>query len=87
MASKETVQWVIEHVNKNHCLKLFYGKDNPNNKIIHVRGVVDNDKVVFCYWLKHKQYWFYKVEDMYLFELWREEGHLTEIRGVAFQER
>jgi hypothetical protein len=40
----------------------FWNDGNPNNKILHLRGIVDSDVYVFCYWRKSKKYWNYKIE-------------------------
>jgi len=41
---------------------LFYGMNNPNNAIYHVRGIVD-DQAVVMQWMKRKQYWHYSTLD------------------------
>lgn len=40
-------------------VKIFYQKDNFNNKLYHVQGFVD-DIVVVKWWRKSKRYWEYE---------------------------
>jgi hypothetical protein len=51
--------------------------DNPNNKLIWVLAVVDQDQIVYRHWWNGKQRWWYAVEDIYAFELTRRRGFLT----------
>jgi hypothetical protein len=58
---------VIVEVGKSY--RLNYGKGNPNNQTIHVRGIVDDDIVVYRVWRRRWQSWHYVTEPMYFFEL------------------
>jgi len=49
-------------------LRIFYNKGNINNKVVHVRAIVDDDKVVCRWWHKHQGRWVYDVLDLY--KLW-----------------
>ena len=62
-------------------LKIFYEKGNPNNKLIHILAVVDEDMIVYKYYGKHKQKWFYCVENYYYFFILFEQGHLSKVYG------
>lgn len=62
-------------------VKVFINEGNPNNRLIHIRAIVDGDQVVYKYWRKHKQYWQYAVESTLYFELQYNDGWLT-IVGV-----
>lgn len=59
-------------------LRLDYGVDNPNNRMIHVRGLVDYF-CVYRYWIKKLARWGYKLEDIFYLELVYGDGHLTYI--------
>lgn len=56
--------------------KIFFNKDNPNNKLIHIRGIVD-DEIVFRSWSTRKQYWFYYVESILFFLHYQKAGYMT----------
>lgn len=45
--------------------RLFYGEDNPFNKLIHVRAVVDDSHVVYRYWQDFR--WVYVMESAAFF--------------------
>lgn len=68
---------LLELLQVGKTLRIDFGKDNPNNEVIHIRAIVDDDQVVFKTWNKHRQRWSYCVKWMYYFELLLEDGHLT----------
>ncbi len=53
--------------------KLFWYEGNINNKTIHIRAFVD-DQIVYRYWSKRKQSWYYKIDTEYFFYLLEREG-------------
>ena len=55
--------------------RIFYGKDNVNNRIVHIRAIVDDEMIVFRWWSRQKQGWIYEVQHLYFFEL-RNDGRL-----------
>lgn len=55
--------------------QIYYSDGNINNKKIHVRAIVDEDRVVYRSWSKRKG-WVYSVESLYYFELLKNDGHL-----------
>jgi hypothetical protein len=55
------------------ALRLDYGPDNVNNKIRHIRAIVDDDEVVYRVWSYRRQRWAYQVEDRC--GLWYEWQH------------
>lgn len=57
-------------------LRISYQNDNPNNKAIEIRGIVDG-LIIYRTWFKRRQRWHYVVEDRYMFELWLRDGHLS----------
>ena len=73
--AKKTLDEMLQVGNK---LRLDYGADNPNNRVIHVRGLVD-DYCVYRYWIKRKAYWGYKLEAIFYLDLAYDGGHLTYI--------
>lgn len=61
-------------------LRIFYGKDNPNNELCHVAGVVDNDMIVTKRWSKTKKRWRYAIDHIRWFRLLEKSGCLTVIK-------
>lgn len=57
-----------EMLQPENIIKIDYGPNNPNTKVIHIRAVVDLGMYVFCHWYKRKQYWHYQVESYWYFE-------------------
>lgn len=41
---------------------------HPNRVVFEVRGFVDN-QVIYRIWLKHKQYFYYTLDSLYMFAL------------------
>ena len=48
-------------------LKLFFNKDNVNNKLMHIQAIVDDDYIVYKYYNKSKG-WKYVIEHRFWFE-------------------
>lgn len=59
----------ISQIKKDIKLSLDYGVDNPNNKTLHIRSIIDDDYVVFKWWSRTKQRWIYQVEHKMYFEV------------------
>ena len=59
---------------------LYWGRGNINNKTIHTVGIVDSDMVVYKWWGKHKQRWFYVVKSIEWMEQLMNGGILIEIK-------
>ena len=57
-------------------LRIDYGAGNFNNRLIHIRVVVDEHQVVYKTWLKHKKRWSYRVDDTYYFYYLLQGGKL-----------
>lgn len=60
--------------------RINYGVGNINNKLIHVRGIVDGDIVVYREWWKSKKYWRYFVNDMLYFDMLFWDGIMKEAK-------
>lgn len=50
-------------------LKLFYNKNNHNNKIMEIRAIVDEEYIVYRVWLKHKRYYDCFLEHITYFQV------------------
>ena len=51
-------------------LRFFYQEGNVNNCLYHVRGIVDETRIVVRWWAK--KCWKYKIMDLYFIEISRE---------------
>lgn len=58
-------------------IKVFYNKGNRNNRLYHVRAIMDDEYVVVKTWVRHKKRWAYSVLDLYWFEIHWEDGKLS----------
>lgn len=58
-------------------IKLFINDANPNNKIYHIRAIVDDEYIVYKVWSRSKQRWNYHIDWFYLFEMYLKNGWLT----------
>lgn len=57
--------------------KIFFNKNNLNNQTIHLRGIVDSDVFVYCYWRKSKKYYDYKVESAGYLAMLIKDGNIS----------
>lgn len=71
-----TIKSLEEMLLPGNKLKIDYGPDNPNTLVIHIRALIDCQYIVYRYWSRAKQNWRYRVEWVYMFELWFEDGRL-----------
>ena len=53
-------------------LRFTFGINNVNNRVVHIRAIVDDEQVVLRQWSMQKQRWIYQVEDMVYFETTKE---------------
>ena len=60
---------IPEDLTVGKSFKIHYGEGNINNRVIHIRAIVDDDKVVFRWWSKGRQSWIYEVEHLEYFVL------------------
>jgi len=58
-------------------VRRFYNKGNPNNCVMHIRTIVDDEWIVYRVWWKGKQTWHYVINHRYRFELNYEKGRLS----------
>lgn len=66
----------ISDVQPGKSFRIFWGKGNVNNKIVHVRAIVDEDIVVMMEWQKRRKRWHYAAETMIWYQLLIEKGRL-----------
>lgn len=60
-------------------LSRFVREGHPYNCTIHVRGIIDDNYVVWRHWIRGKG-WIYKIEWGYTFLDWIEQGWVTPYR-------
>lgn len=65
-----------ELLQPGNALRLFFYEGNHQNKLLHIRGIVDG-LVVFRWWDVGRQNWQYSIEPAYWFSLYMENGYLT----------
>lgn len=73
----ETGEWYElpdELIEVGAKVRVFYGKGNPHNELRHIRGVVDDEYIVYRVWKRF--HWSYKMEWAYAFYLAWKDGHL-----------
>lgn len=70
---KESLNELLAPGNK---LKIYIGENNPNNKTVHIRAIVDESIVVYRVWRKSWQGWDYWCRASSYFEGLYKEGYL-----------
>jgi len=73
---KEYADILREKIQPDKKVKLFYRKGNINNKIMHIRAIVDDEFIVYGVWLKRSKCYDYRITHFYSFYTWLENGHL-----------
>jgi hypothetical protein len=58
--------------------RVYYNEGNRNNRVIHVRAIVDDEYVVIRYWSYRQKDWMYRLEWVGYFHANQE--HLTLIK-------
>ena len=71
---------LIKLIRPGKKFRMAFGENNVNNKTIHICAIIDEDKVVYKYWGKIKQRWFYVIEDISFLELIYKNGHMHNVR-------
>lgn len=57
----------LEDIKVGNKISLFYSEDNINNKIIHIRAIIDDDYICFRTWSKKHRGWNYHIEHRIFF--------------------
>jgi hypothetical protein len=68
-----------DYVVPGATIRWFWGEGNPNNKLVHIRAIVDDEWVVYRWWSRRKG-WRYKIEWAYWFWLLDREGRATVVK-------
>jgi len=74
---QEVEKWerVKELMKPGLRIRFHLGDDNINNKLMHIRAIVDGSVIVYCTWSKQRQVWRHNIEDPYF--LFYNLEHLT----------
>ena len=65
-----------ELIKPGNSIQIYFNENNPNNRLIHIRAIVDERYVVFRTWSKHKQDWMYEIHPIIHFEVLQKENCL-----------
>lgn len=57
-------------------VQFYWNENNPNNETVHVRAIVDEDKIIVRIWMGRTG-WRYTVRDAYWFIMCIENGVAT----------
>lgn len=68
---------MTELIKPGITIRRFYYEGNPNNCLMHIRAIVDEEWVVYRVWSKVKRDWRYHVEYIGYFDVAKE--HLTKV--------
>jgi hypothetical protein len=63
-------------IKPGNAVKIFYNPGNINNRLIHIRAIVDDDEIVYRFWSKYRQCWIYEMKNLYFFILLHRDGFL-----------
>ena len=66
---ENTLSMLRELLIPGNKVRIFYYKGNPNNCLLHIRAIVDNNWIVYKVWSKQKKYWVYLVNHISWFQL------------------
>ena len=67
-------------IEAGQCYRVFYSAGNPNNRLLHVRAIVD-DRVVTRTWSPRRQEWMYAID--YPVEFFQEQIDRGTFKRVA----
>jgi len=66
-----------EIMSVGNSVRAFWGKNNPHNKLMHIRAVIDDDWIVYRWWSYHRRSWQYEIDWIYRFYLAHKYDVLT----------
>jgi len=68
----------LDDIQPGRSFREDWGEGNPNNRVIHIRAIVDDDYYVYRCWSKSKQRWIYNVDSVIWFRMLCKDGVLEE---------
>ena len=72
-----TPEEILDIMKPDQTWRIYFGKNNWNNRLCHIRCIVDNEYVVIKYRKNFR--WVCALEDIYYFSVLSENGHLKQI--------
>jgi len=75
---EDTLSILREILIPGNKVLIFYNEGNPNNRLLHIREVVDGNWIVYKIWDRHKKYWVYRVEHISWFTI--RYDHLAQVK-------
>lgn len=80
----ETLRLADRILSPGATVRIFFNEGNRNNKLIHIRGVIDCEYVVYRWWSLSKG-WVYEMETLYYFYLLIGQGNLFSKRWRPYK--
>ena len=71
---------ILEKLQPGTKWRIFYNPENINNKLAHIRAIIDDDMVVWRFWSYQRQNWIYQVDHIYRFQILDNDGHLQRVK-------
>jgi len=75
-AGKMTLDELLQ---PGHSFHVYYNKGNRNNRLYHVRAVVDGEQIVTRCWSYIKGRWVYAVNEHYWYKTLADSDHIPEL--------
>jgi hypothetical protein len=57
-----------------------YGEPSPNNRVCHIRAIIDEEYIAFRVWSKTRRRWLYYIDDVYFFQGAYALGYLKRVK-------
>lgn len=76
MSETEISPELREILQPGNTVRIVHGLKNPNNRLVHIRAVVDEDYIVYSWWNIGRG-WQYKLESIWYFYFCHKDGRLT----------
>jgi len=65
---------------KGEKWKLYFNENNINNKLIHIRGIIDDVYIVTRSWSTYKNRWIYDINHKVYFDILKKDESLTIVK-------
>lgn len=61
-------------------VRFAWSRGNSNNRLVHIRTIVDGNWVVSRSWSRRSQSWHYSIDDLEWYAMCAADGHATFVR-------
>lgn len=68
-----SVDELFDYIQPCQKWRIYYQKGNMNNRLLHVRAIVDDDQIVVRFW--HRLRWVYRLDNIWDFYYSVQGGH------------